>query len=36
MVLIYRLIHIETPIMILISSLSLLTKYPFTGKFDSP
>jgi len=36
MVLIYRLIHIETPIMILISSLSLLPKYPLTGKFNPP
>ena len=36
MVLIYRLIYIETPIMILISSLSLLAKYPFTGKFNPP
>jgi len=36
MVLIYRLIHIETPIMRLISILSLLTKYQFTGKFNPP
>jgi len=31
MVLIYRLPHIQTPI--LISTVSVLTKYVFTGKF---